>query len=339
MIGVSFGPRTMAEALEGLPRIAAAADIAELRLDFFEEPYDLPALLRARECPVVVTLRPIDQGGKSLAPPAERIDVLRRAAELGAEYVDVEWDAATPERIAALHAAGAQVLVSRHDFERMPADFAESWWPAMAERGADVVKIVGMAHDVRDGLEVFRAFRRADRPTVAIAMGEAGLPTRILALREEQCFLTYATLGSGARVAPGQLPIDEVRTVYRAAQLGPRTAAIGVIGRRVDSTVVAGLNAAFSRAGQDAVAVPFVAATEVPAIIQAYRELPVAGWAILDADAQLRVGASLDALGSSARRHGKVNTVIAAADGRLVGEWAESLDEQGALWANLPRFV
>ena len=58
MIAIAFGPSTMAEARDGLPRIRAEADCVELRLDLFEEAFDLPLLLRERgDLPVVVTLR------------------------------------------------------------------------------------------------------------------------------------------------------------------------------------------------------------------------------------------------------------------------------------------
>jgi 3-dehydroquinate dehydratase/shikimate dehydrogenase len=322
----------MAEALEGLPRIAAEADIAELRLDFFEESFDLPRLLGERACPVVATLRPYDQGGRSTDPAPERLKVLLRAADLGAEYVDLEWDVASSPAVAALKAAGAQVLVSRHDFTRMPEDFADSWWPDMVARGADVVKIVGMPRDVRDCLQVFRAFRRADRPTVAIAMGDAGLPTRILALREEQCFLTYATLGSGARVAPGQLPVRELREVYRVERLGPRTAAFGLLGPHVETARAAQYNGWFAASGVDAVAVPFVANTHAPEIVSAFRELSVAGWHVHGSELQETVGQALDEVAPSACRKGRVNAVLARPDRTLIGECVESPEEQFALW-------
>lgn len=332
MIGVSFGPRDMAEAMRGLSRIADEADVVELRLDFFVESYDLPTLLHERPCPVVVTLRPLDQGGKCADPADVRVKVLRQAAELGAEYVDVEWDAATPERIQALKAAGAQVLVSRHSFESMPRDFAERWWPEMVERGADVVKIVGMAESVRDCLPVFRAFKRADRPTVAIAMGEAGLPTRVLALREAQCFLSYATLGSGERVAPGQLPIREMREVYRVGQITPRTRILGLLAPRADAELAARYNATFTAAGVDAVAVPFLDDTAAIDTIRAFRELPVAGWHVSGERSQQAVASALDAIGPAARRLSKVNTIAVRADGSLVGDWLTSLDDQRSLW-------
>src|SRR5262250_2740748 len=172
----------MDEALAALDAIAAKAEVVELRLDFFEEPFDLPRLLRDRRLPVIVTHRPRREGGRSDALEYERVAVLREAADLGADYVDVEWDAATLALLDPIKAAGARVLVSRHSFEEMPADF-EDWAKLVIDLGADVVKIVGMARDPRDVVPVLRVFLAATLPTIAIAMGEAGLPSRVLALR------------------------------------------------------------------------------------------------------------------------------------------------------------
>src|SRR5450755_228683 len=123
LLAVAFGPPTMAEAMAGFPQIRQEADGVELRLDLFEEPFDLALLLRERgDLPVVVTLRPPHEGGGSPLPPDERLEVLLRAAELGADYVDLEWDAASPEAMSALRSAGARVVVSRHDFSAVPAE-------------------------------------------------------------------------------------------------------------------------------------------------------------------------------------------------------------------------
>jgi 3-dehydroquinate dehydratase/shikimate dehydrogenase len=320
----------MAEALAGLARAAAEADLAELRLDYFEEPYDLARLLGERACPVVVTLRPRDQGGRSEAAADERLEVLRRAADLGAEYVDLEWDAARPEAVAALKAGGARVIVSRHDFERVPEGF-EGWCAELAGRGAEVVKMVGMARDVRDCLAVLRAFQRTDRPTIALAMGEAGLPSRVLSLREERCLLTYAALGPGGGTAPGQPTAAELRGVYHAERLGSGTAVYGLLGHHADVERAAEYNGWFAAARLDAVAVPFVASADAPGIVEAYRELPVAGWHVHGEELQTTVGQALDELSPKACRQGKVNAIVGRG-GALVGEWVESPREQFALW-------
>src|SRR5213075_1693713 len=84
MIAIAFGPATMAEALDGLPRIREAADCVELRLDYFEESFDLPRLLRERgDLSVVGTVRPPDQGGHSKLAAPERLAILLEAAQLG----------------------------------------------------------------------------------------------------------------------------------------------------------------------------------------------------------------------------------------------------------------
>src|ERR1051326_4048331 len=115
MLAVAFGPPTMSAACAGLQRIREVADCVELRLDLFEEAFDLPTLLSERgTVPVVATLRPTSQGGRSRLAGPDRLKVLIQAAELGAEYIDVEWDAVGPESLSALRAAGTQVIVSRH---------------------------------------------------------------------------------------------------------------------------------------------------------------------------------------------------------------------------------
>jgi len=333
MIAIAFGPPSMAEAETDLPRIRAQADCVELRLDLFQQPFDLPTLLRQRgDLPAVVTLRPPDQGGMSPLPPGERLKVLRAAAELGAEYIDLEFDAATPEAVAEIKSAGAKVIVSRHDFAGMPPELADTWWDDLANRGADVVKVVGTALDVRDCLPILRTLRDASRPTIAIAMGGPGLLSRVLALRSDQCLLTYAALDSGQGTAPGQLTASEMREVYRAARLGAGTAVFGLLGPHVESARLREYNDWFAADEVDAVAVPFAASTDAAEIVSAFRDLPVAGWHVHGEELQSTVGQALDDLAPKACRQGKVNAIVQHRDGSLAGHWVESPREQYELW-------
>src|SRR5450631_512115 len=321
----------MAEAMAGFPQIRQEADAVELRLDLFEEPFDLGVLLRERgDLPVVVTLRPPHEGGRSPLPAAARLEILLRAAELGADYVDLEWDAASPEAMSALRSAGARVVVSRHDFSAMPPDLADGWWPALAALGPDVVKVVGTAGDVRDCLPVVRALSsdRATVPTIAIAMGEPGLLTRVLALRAEQCFLTYAMLGQSSATAPGQLTAREMRETYRVERLRPSTRVFGLLGPHAEDARLREYNAWFAEDNWDAVSVPFKTHTDAPGIVAAFRELPVSGWHIHGSDLQSAVLQALDDLAPSAAKHNTVNGVVRRQDGGLVGHWVESPREQ-----------
>src|SRR5215210_3121437 len=112
MIGVALGPRDTAAALVALREVARVADIAELRLDLMEE-LDLPRLLSDRPGPVVVTCRPVREGGRYRGTEEDRVALIREAIRLGVEYVDVELD--TIDQIG--ERGATRVIVSSHDYE------------------------------------------------------------------------------------------------------------------------------------------------------------------------------------------------------------------------------
>jgi hypothetical protein len=142
--------------------------------------------------------------------------------------------------------------------------------------------------DLRDCMQIFRAFRRADRSTIAIAMGEAGLMMRVLALREEHCLLTDASLGQSSATAPGQLTLDEMRQTYHVERLRPPTRVFGLLGPHAESARLAEYNAWFGQDRFDGVAVPFVSGSAAAGIVAAFAELPVCGWHIHGSELQTR---------------------------------------------------
>jgi len=323
MIGVSLGARTTAEAAAALQEIALSADIAELRLDFMTE-YDLPRLLRDRPCPVIVTNRPEREGGRFRGDESERVRPLLEAIDLGAEYVDVERDSThlIPDR------KSSKLIISYHDFQQTPRDFVQIHRD-IAAKGADVVKIVGMAQRLIDNLLVFDALGQSSLPTISIAMGEAGLISRVLALRYDACLLTYATLGTGERVAPGQLAVATMHEVYHAEKIDGQTAIFGILGREAASNeMLADLNRETREAGLNAVWVPFAASGSdddgLADVVRAYRRLGVDAYVVLESARQAVIPA-LDELVSRGP-DGQVN-VIQRADDRLIGSWSPSLSD------------
>ena len=333
LLAIAIGVKTAAEARAALARAARVADLAELRVDFLEEELDLPALLKDRPLPVIVTDRAAREGGRSYRGDPERVAVLRQAAELGAEFVDVEWDTASPEIVRSLQTTGTRVIVSRHAFDRMPAEI-DRWAANAVDVGADVVKVVGMAGDPRDVLPVLRVLRDVDRPTIAIAMGEAGIASRVLALRYERCLLTFAALDRGGAVAPGQLPIDELRDGYNARRIGSSTQVFGVLAPHREDLLIRRFNAWFIGHGVDVVAVPFIARTEAIEILSDLREIPVSGWYVPDEMLQRELAGSLPNLAPEARRRGLVNSVTFEASGPR-GSWQATPSDQVEAWAGL----
>ncbi|MGE3189907.1 MAG: type I 3-dehydroquinate dehydratase [Vicinamibacterales bacterium] len=247
---VTVTAATMAELRERRDRVTGA-DLVELRLDGVDRP-DVAGALEGRRLPVIVTCRPTWEGGRYAGPEEARQALLAEALALGAEYVDVEWRAGFTDLVSA--GGGRRIVLSMHDFTGVPDDLAAQV-AAMSAVGAEVVKVAVMASRL-DTVPALAAL--ADRaPRMAlIAMGEAGLPSRLLASRLGSCW-TYA--GDGA--APGQVPLERFRDEMGFARIGPATALFGVVGRPVlHSRSPAMHNAAFRAAGVDAVHLPLAAA-------------------------------------------------------------------------------
>lgn len=337
LIAVALNEPTTDHARAALRAAAAVADIVELRLDLMDE-LDLPRLLAERPCPVVVTNRATREGGRWHGSEDDRLDVLRQAIDLGAEYVDVEADAIHKIR----ERGQSRLIASSHDFSEMPADLP-GLWQRLAETGADVVKLVGMAQDARDVVTVIQVLAAADRPTIAIAMGPAGVASRVLGLREPHCLLTFCALESGGGTAPGQLGVRELLSEYGARSLSQQTAVLGVLGPDTDTEGLARWNKTLRAEGHDRVAVPLLvpASVSAPDVLVALQQTDVRVLAIAEPLQEI-VGQALDQLETGACRMGRVNLIELRPDG-LVGGWiddpseaAARLDAVAAAFAEIP---
>src|SRR5207248_6567864 len=90
-----------------------------------------------------------------------------------------------------------------------------------------------------------------------VAMGAAGVPTRILA-PARGTFLTYGALDQSQATAPGQITAAELRDLYRVHTLNEWTEAFGLVGAPVAHSVSPHMhNAAFAAAQLNAVYIPF----------------------------------------------------------------------------------
>jgi 3-dehydroquinate dehydratase/shikimate dehydrogenase len=321
LIAVALNEPTTEHARAALRAAASVADIVELRIDLMQEA-DLPWLLADRPCPVVVTCRAVREGGQWHGTEDDRLDVLRHAIDLGAEYVDIEADA-----MHAIQDRGASRLIaSSHDFQAMPSD-VPGRWQQLAETGADVVKIVGMARDARDVAPIVEALAAAYRPTIAIAMGGAGLASRVLALRQPTCLLTFCALETGGGTAPGQIGAAEMIDVYGARSLSLATNVIGLLGTAPDGDSVRRWNQTMRAAGHDAVLVPLTVpdGDELASVLDTLDPLGMRGY-VVATELQGAAAQLADGLEPSACRAGRVN-LIERADGHLTGSWLAEDDE------------
>lgn len=309
LVCTTVAAATMAEVRRARDAAARTADLVEVRLDFVAEP-DPAAALEGRTTPVLVTCRAAWEGGRCRLPEHERLEVLRAAWRAGAEYVDVEH--AAPGAAAFLdETGGRRVVLSTHDFARVPPDLADRV-KAMLDTPADVIKVAVAAQRLSDTVPVLALKRQAGaRRFVALAMGMAGIATRILAARVGSCW-TYA----GDAVAPGQIPADRLLGEFRFRSLGPATSVYGVVGRPIGHSLSPVMhNAAFAAEGLDAVYLPLEAA-DAGDFLQAADSLELQG-ASVTAPFKVALAAHAD-LDDTARQAGALNTLVKR-DGRWIG--------------------
>jgi 3-dehydroquinate dehydratase/shikimate dehydrogenase len=231
---------------------AAGADLVELRVDFTAD-VDVAGALAARTSPVVLTCRAAWEGGGFTGSELERRRILECALQQGADFVDVEYKADfLGDLIATTN--GARIVVSVHDFERVPVDLTDRL-RAMRATGAQIVKLAAMVPSLSDNLRLLQLERAPD--TVLIGLGPAGLPTRVLAAHFHSCW-SYA--GDGH--APGQVSVSRMLDEFRFKDVTDRTAIYGVVGSPLTHSISPAMhNAAFRAAGIDAVYVPLVASS------------------------------------------------------------------------------
>ncbi len=239
----------------------AGADMVELRIDTafeFNSEAELQELISTTIIPCIVTCRPTWEGGQCLLADSDRIPTIERMAE-DAAYVDLELhaDRSASTLIHLPRDSRPALIFSSHDFQGRP----ERLYNIVLEMNrlpSEVNKIVWTARTLRDNLEAFELLRTRQKPTIALCMGETGLISRILA-KKFGAFLTFASLDSAAQTAPGQIPISDMKRLYRWDSITPNTKVYGVVAQPVMHSMSPAIhNAAFTATEHDGVYLPLL---------------------------------------------------------------------------------
>lgn len=269
--------RHAGELAERIARVARDADVIEIRFDYLK-PIELdaaldnlPNILDSCARPLIFTLRPPAQGGARAVSAAERESFWRRlATELKKQragagdsnneyFADLELDAELSEETRTELAASCALICSHHDFSGVPEELT-GLYERMTATGALILKIAVTARDAMDCIPVFRLLERArgeGREIIAVAMGQAGFPTRVLA-PSRGALLTYAALDEESATAPGQIRADDLRSLYRVGSIDGRTILTGVVGSPVTHSLSPHMhNRAFTSSKLNAVYLPF----------------------------------------------------------------------------------
>jgi 3-dehydroquinate dehydratase I len=218
---VGTGPRVVG-ILSNLERVSGflaapphGCDVVELRVDHMDplNATDWMQAVRAMEAagwPVIVTLRLAAEGGQWQGPDEDRLPLFEEALTACA-CIDVELRSPLLPTLAdAVRRTGKALIVSHHDFEKMPTAAALT---DIARRAAvheqTVVKIAAhVAHEAEvQTMANLLMHRPVPNPLCLIGMGDQGRCTRLDFPRQGSC-LAYGHLDGST--APGQYSCAEL---------------------------------------------------------------------------------------------------------------------------------
>lgn len=311
MICTSLCAPNTDEAMRHLRRAAElGTDLVELRLDLMPG-VDWKALLRGKPCPVIVTVRSKAHGGAFGGEARSQADLLQQAADLGADYVDWEWDAAHP-----IDRKSSKLVLSCHTQEAVPADLDRLMLRAR-EIKADVVKVAATPRSSRDVIQLIERTSSWSLPRVVIPMGPMGEAVRVLYKRFGMAW-TYAAIDKDHETAPGQITLDELVFLYRVGTIGDATRVFAVLGNPVaHSRSPEIFNAAFRMADRDAVYVriPVDGSLSLREVMEFYR---LSG-ASVTVPHKVQALSVCDEADSDSSDIGACNTLVARPNGRMAG--------------------
>jgi len=263
-------------------RIAAdgGADLIELRIDEMFDGSDIElaaarieSLIEASPLPGIVTCRASDEGGMYEGDEDSRVALYERIAASSSvksspRFIDFELSHYTKSQnikqkinLAVDHSlqqrdVKTSLILSCHDFKGVPQDLFRKLASMRDQPAAAVLKVAFLARNIRDALEALHLPQASDRPMIALAMGEFGLLSRVLAPKFGG-FLTFAALRPAEVTAPGQPTLKELHDTYNFRSINRKTKVYGVIGWPVAHSKSPMLhNAGFQSIGFDGVYVP-----------------------------------------------------------------------------------
>ncbi|HEV2884063.1 MAG TPA: shikimate dehydrogenase [Pyrinomonadaceae bacterium] len=326
---ISLCEDTLANLKESYLKAAESSDWIELRLDCLSS-LDQETVFRfLRESKqrgnLILTLRPEEQGGRRSIDAESRLRFWTENRSQPENFIDVELDLVDELRSAINSIDWGRVICSHHDFSGAP-DNLNQIYDRLRSSPARVLKLSVQAADLCDCIPLFKLLERAreeSRELIPIAMGNAGVATRILG-QSRGAFLTYGSLDNNQGTAPGQISVRDLRDLYRIDKINSETRIYGVMGYPIGHSLSPQVhNAAFAAAGLNAVYIPFEVRNAREFLTRMVhpksRELDwnLSGLSVT-APHKVAVMEQLDWIEPAAREIGAVNTIVVEGE-KLLG--------------------
>ncbi|MCH7995987.1 MAG: type I 3-dehydroquinate dehydratase, partial [Planctomycetes bacterium] len=199
---------------------AEGATAVELRIDTFDgDPHEVGAFLRAHPNRTwIVTCRSAGEGGHFLGDTADRVSRILAVARGNDVLVDFEWadwqrSANIRQKIGlaveSSERGKRRLILSSHDFQHCPPRLGDTIAEILAARSGSIAKVAYRAKHIGDSFVALDAMHEHRDSVIAIAMGEDGIWSRVLAAKLG-AFGTFCALDDDISTAPGQCTLEEM---------------------------------------------------------------------------------------------------------------------------------
>lgn len=249
--------------------VKADAEMLELRLDYLKDlnPSTASAMVSTAKqtpLPVIATCRDATEGGAGNWNCEQRTAILVAAVNAGVDFVDCEFrnfnaNGSEPALREALRKSPrCRLILSAHDFNK-PFDDLELLYDSILSLYPNAIpKLVYTARHINDCFAAFDLLHNKDKnqDAIVLCMGAFGQISRILA-KKLGAFLTFAAMDEQQASAPGQIPIEKMKGMYRWDTINAETELFGIIGDPVGHSLSPALhNAGFAKDNLNAIYLP-----------------------------------------------------------------------------------
>ena len=205
--------------LKAIKEVEPFVELFEVRIDLIGDGWQ--GLVKHLRKPWIACNRSTDEGGSWRGDETKRIGELVKAAELGADIIDIELETGSLNEAIQQINKKAKCLLSFHEMKATPplGEMREIVQREL-ETGADICKVVTTAQSFEDNLIVLQLIAEFPQAKiVSFAMGPLGLISRVLCPLVGGDF-TYASIEKGKESAPGQITVRDLRKLYEMVENG-----------------------------------------------------------------------------------------------------------------------
>ena len=259
---------TIAEDLKLIEKYRSYIDLVELRVDLLEEDERLQirAFPLQAQLPCILTIRRTVDGGNFSEGEAARSMLFARALAYASEdkqnnfaYVDFEEDFRVSSLQDAALAYGTKIIRSFHDMKN-PLESLSEKLKLMKNSRFEIPKIAFMPHSLKDVTDAYKEMQRFKNTSqIVVAMGQLGLPSRILAQRFNS-YLSYCSPEDLTLKLSdiGHTDPKTLEEIYHFHDIDDETKIYGITGWPLKYTSSPNLhNTSFKREKMNAVYIPF----------------------------------------------------------------------------------